>query len=68
MGRLLRGWWIFLWFMGSRHMDFSSMKFEGIVVPQDVSLPRPGIESVSPVLIGRFLTTGLLRDVLSSFQ
>ena len=35
LGRLLRAV-VFLWFMGSRHADFSSVRLEGMVVPQHV--------------------------------
>ena len=63
-------WWLLLlWSMGSRGSGFSSCGSQALesrlnscgapaqLLCDMLDLPRPGLESVSPALAGRFLTT-----------
>ena len=72
--------WLLLWDTGSRCTGFSivplGLQSGGLVVvvhrlscPSMCNLLRPGIEPVSPVLAGRFLTTGPSgKSVLKHFN
>ena len=51
-------WWLLLfWSTGFRHVGFSSCAQDQLPC-STWKLPRPEIKPVSPVLAGRFLTTG----------
>ena len=49
------GWFLLLRSTDSRRMGFNSLRYTGLAALQN--LPRPGIESTSPALAGRFLFT-----------
>ena len=58
-------WLLLLQSMGLGHPGFGScrvwaqqLQHTGLVDPKHVKSSRPGIEPVSPALVGRFLTTG----------
>ena len=52
----LTPWTVALW--APLSMGFSSQEYwSGLPLPLPGNLPDPGIESVSPVLVGGFLTT-----------